>query len=74
MVTRRHSIRRRPYDASVVNAVAAAGIPAAILAHQGGWDEMLLVIGPIALVAGLLWLARRRVTKAQPPEDTDTAA
>ena len=55
VVTRRHSIRRRPYDAPVVNAVAAAGIPAAILAHQGGWDEMLLVIGPIALVAGLLW-------------------
>jgi hypothetical protein len=50
----------------VVNAHAAAGIPAAIVAHQGGWDEMLLVIGPIALVAGLLWLARRRVMKAQP--------
>jgi hypothetical protein len=49
----------------VVNAVAAAGIPAALLAHQGGWDEMLLVIGPIALVAGLLWLARRRVTRTQ---------
>jgi hypothetical protein len=49
----------------VVNVVAAAGIPAAILAHQGGWDEMLLVIGPIAFVAGLLWLARRRVTRAQ---------
>jgi hypothetical protein len=49
----------------VVNALAAAGIPAAIVAHQGGWDEMLLVIGPIALVAGLLWLARRRVMKAE---------
>jgi hypothetical protein len=47
----------------VVNALAAAGIPAAIVAHQGGWDEMLLVAGPIALVAGLLWLARRRVTR-----------
>jgi cyanate permease len=53
----------------VVNAVAAAGIPAAILAHQGGWDEMLLVIGPIALVAGLLWLARRRVTRAEHDPD-----
>ncbi len=61
----------------MVNAVAAAGIPAVILAHQGGWDEMLLVIGPIGLVAGLLWLARRRVTRAADsagdvPEDTDT--
>ena len=26
----------------------------AILAHQGGWDEMLLVAGPIVLIAGLL--------------------
>jgi hypothetical protein len=56
----------------VVNVLAGAGIPAAILAHQGGWDEMLLVVGPIAIVAGLLWLARRRVMKAQPdvPEDS----
>jgi hypothetical protein len=55
-----------PYAARVVNALAAAGIPAVILAHQGGWDEMLLVVGPIALVAGLLWLARRRVMKSEP--------
>ena len=59
----------------MVNAGAAAGIPAVILAHQGGWDEMLLVIAPIALVGGLLWLARRRVMKAHPsPEDADTSA
>ena len=60
----------------MVNVLATAGIPATILAHQGGWDEMLLVAGPIALVGGLLWLARRRVTRsAQPadtPEDADT--
>jgi hypothetical protein len=47
----------------VVNAVASSGIPAALLAHQGGWDEILLVAGPIAVVAGLLWVARRRVTR-----------
>jgi hypothetical protein len=64
----------------VVNVVAAGGIPAAILAHQGGWDEMLLVLGPILLVAGLLWLARRRVTRsaadagADPGVDTGTGA
>jgi hypothetical protein len=55
----------------VVNVLAGAGIPAVIVAHQGGWDEMLLVIGPIAIVAGLLWLARRRVMKAQPHEPAD---
>jgi hypothetical protein len=54
----------------VVNALATAGIPATILAHQGGWDEMLLVAGPIALVGGLLWLARRRVTRGTQPADT----
>ncbi len=33
-----------------------------LLAHQGGWDEILLVVGPLALVAGLLWLANRRIS------------
>ncbi len=31
-----------------------------VVAHQGGWDEILLVAGPIALFAFLLWLANRR--------------
>ena len=37
-----------------------------MLAHQGGWDEILLVLGPIAIIAGLLYLAKRRVTDNQP--------
>ncbi len=36
----------------------------ALLAHQGGWDEILLVLGPILLIAGLLSLAKRRVERA----------
>jgi hypothetical protein len=32
-----------------------------MIAHQGGWDEILLVLGPIAVIIGLLMLARRRV-------------
>jgi hypothetical protein len=32
-----------------------------IVAHQGGWDEILLVAGPIAVIVGLLWLAKRRI-------------
>ena len=32
----------------------------AVLAHQGGWDELLLVAAPVALLGGLLWLANRR--------------
>lgn len=32
-----------------------------VVAHQGGWDEILLVLGPLAVVGLLLWLANRRV-------------
>jgi len=35
-----------------------------MLAHQGGWDEILLVLGPIAVIAGLLWLAKKRTKDA----------
>ena len=34
-----------------------------MLAHQGGWDEILLVLTPIALFAGLLWLANTRANR-----------
>jgi uncharacterized membrane protein len=45
---------------------------AAVLAHQGGWDEILLVLGPIAVIAGLLMLARKRVADSdeKPPAKT----
>jgi hypothetical protein len=36
-----------------------------MIAHQGGWDEMLLVLGPIAVIIGLLSLARKRVETAE---------
>lgn len=32
-----------------------------LLAHQGGWDEILMVLAPLLIFAGLLALARRRV-------------
>lgn len=31
-----------------------------VLAHQGGWDEILLVLLPIGIFAGLLAVANRR--------------
>jgi hypothetical protein len=34
-----------------------------VLAHQGGWDEILLVAGPIAVIVALLWLAKRRLDR-----------
>jgi len=36
----------------------------AVLAHQGGWDEILLVAAPMVVIAGLLVLAKRRVDAA----------
>ncbi|MEZ5271058.1 MAG: hypothetical protein R2694_01950 [Ilumatobacteraceae bacterium] len=36
-------------------------VATALLAHQGGWDEILLVAGPILLIGGLMWLAKKRV-------------
>jgi hypothetical protein len=57
----------------MVNAATAIGIPAAVLAHQGGWDEILLIAGPIIVVVGLLALARRRVTRAQPAATDPTS-
>ena len=33
---------------------------AQLLAHQGGWDELILVAGPVMVFAGLLAIARRR--------------
>jgi hypothetical protein len=34
-----------------------------MLAHQGGWDEVLLIAGPMVVVVALLWLAKRRVER-----------
>jgi hypothetical protein len=39
----------------------------ALVAHQGGWDEFLLVAAPIAVIVGLLWLVKRRLARKTPP-------
>ena len=45
----------------------------AMIAHQGGWDEILLVLGPIAVIIGLLMLARKRVEAAEQNTATQTS-
>ncbi len=43
---------------------------ALLLAHQGGWDEMLFVAVPIVIFGSLLAIANRRasrIEKQQPP-------
>ena len=42
----------------------------AVLAHQGGWDEILMFLTPIALVVGTWWLLeRRKARKGDAAED-----
>ena len=41
-----------------VTAIGAVSV--LLLGHQGGWDEILLVAGPLAVFGGALWLANRR--------------
>ena len=43
-----------------------------VFAHQGGWDEMLMVLGPILVIVLLLRVARNRATKAGAAEPLDT--
>mgnify|MGYP001796179000 CR=1 FL=1 len=44
-----------------------------LVAHQGGWDEALLIAGPIAAIAGLLMLAKKRVDAAAEMAAADSA-
>ena len=36
-----------------------------VFAHQGGWDEILFVVVPIAIFAGLLVVANRRASRIE---------
>ncbi len=45
-----------------------------IFAHQGGWDEALLVAGPLFVVGLLLYLANRRVSDRLAAEAAATTA
>ena len=57
--------RRRPRP-------AARGIVAAVVvAHQGGWDEILFVLAPIALFAVLLFIANKRAGPAVDDEEDE---
>ena len=35
--------------------------PPVVLAHQGGWDEMLFVLVPLLVFLTLQWLNRRKM-------------
>lgn len=42
-----------------------------LLAHQGGWDEILFVLAPLLVFAGLLALARRRADQLGGPRSDE---
>lgn len=48
----------------------AAAAPV-LLAHQGGWDEILLIGGPILIIMALLRLAKRRLDSVSVVSDTE---
>jgi hypothetical protein len=55
---------------SVIPAVTGASL--SVLGHQGGWDEGLLVAGPLLAIVALLWLAKRRADRLpHAPSDDD---
>ncbi len=45
---------------------------AAILAHQGGWDEILMVLGPLAMLFVLLLVANKRARSLAAARDAET--
>ena len=46
----------------------------AILAHQGGWDEILMVLGPLAILFVMLLLANKRARKLAETRDAEQEA
>jgi len=47
-------------------------VGAVTLAHQGGWDEVLMVLVPIALFAVLLFVANKRAGRLEDDGDDVT--
>ena len=42
-----------------------------VLAHQGGWDEILLVATPVAVLALILWRANKKAARLEAEEAED---
>jgi len=44
-----------------------------LIAHQGGWDEILMVAGPLLVFAAVLMLANRRANAKLALQAADAA-
>ena len=62
------SNQERPRVADLYREVARLSVMfshiCTILAHQGGWDEILLVAGPIGVIVGLLAIVKKRLDRS----------
>lgn len=47
-------------------------IDSVVLAHQGGWDEILLVAGPLVLLWLLLVMANRRAKRLSSEDSAES--
>jgi hypothetical protein len=59
-----------PIPSAIAERLLAAG---PLTAHQGGWDEILMVIAPILLFAGLLYSANRRANRLRQTADGEAS-
>ncbi|HEV8297761.1 MAG TPA: hypothetical protein VGQ20_10700 [Acidimicrobiales bacterium] len=41
-----------------------------VLAHQGGWDELLFVLAPLVVIGILLFVANRRADSGATHDET----
>lgn len=53
--------------------MAAILRPELLLAHQGGWDEALMVVVPVAVFGGLLYVANKRASRLTEESDGTTS-
>jgi hypothetical protein len=44
-----------------------------IYAHQGGWDEFLLVVGPLLIIAWLVSVAKKRADRSSQDDKGQTS-
>ena len=64
---------RAPQPTNTRNTAPILGFAiSAIIAHQGGWDEGLLIAAPLLVIVGLLRLAKRRADKFDHSAEPDS--
>lgn len=63
----------RIWEAGTVLGMMGVVGPPVVLAHQGGWDEALVLLAPVGLFVVLLRVAQTRAAHAAPTARPDDA-